>query len=170
MDKNINQEYLDKANALSRALLKLGVKKDDKIAVISTTNRTEWNIVDIGVLQIGAQNIPVYPTISAEDYEYVINHSESIYCFVSDAEVLEKVNKIKSKTNIKEVYSFNKIEGCKHYSELLELGKDTSNQDEVEARKDAVKPNDLALLFTLLAPQENPKALCSHIGTLPVMF
>ena len=64
------QEYIDKANALSRALLKLGIQKNDKIAVISSTNRTEWNIVDIGVLQLGAQNIPIYPTISAEDYEY----------------------------------------------------------------------------------------------------
>mgnify|MGYP000889259068 FL=1 len=51
------KEYIDKANALSRALLKLGVNKNDKIAVISSTNRTEWNIVDIGVLQLGAQNI-----------------------------------------------------------------------------------------------------------------
>ena len=94
------KEYIDKANALSRALLKLGVNKDDKIAVISSTNRTEWNIVDIGVLQLGAQNIPIYPTISAEDYEYVLNHSESIYCFVSDKEVLEKINKVKDKTKL----------------------------------------------------------------------
>ena len=55
------QEYLDKANAVSRALLKMGVQKNDKIAVISSTNRTEWNIMDIGVLQLGAQNIPIYP-------------------------------------------------------------------------------------------------------------
>ena len=89
------EEYLDKANAISRALLKMGVQKNDKIAVISSTNRTEWNIMDIGVLQVGAQNIPIYPTISSEDYEYVLNHSESIFCFVSDEEVLEKVNKIK---------------------------------------------------------------------------
>lgn len=73
-------EYIEKANQVSRALLRLGVKANDKVAVISTNNRTEWNILDIGILQIGAQNVPVYPTISKEDYEYVINHSESIYC------------------------------------------------------------------------------------------
>ena len=60
------QEYIDKANAVSRALLKMGVKPNDKIAVISMTNRSEWNIVDIGILQIGAQNVPIYPTISEE--------------------------------------------------------------------------------------------------------
>ena len=112
------QEYVNKANTMSRALLRLGVQKNDKIAVISTTNRTEWNIMDIGILQIGAQNIPIYPTISAEDYEYVLNHSESIYCFVSDEEVLEKVRKVQANTMLKEVYSFNHREGGKLESEL----------------------------------------------------
>ncbi|WP_452223362.1 AMP-dependent synthetase/ligase [Lacinutrix chionoecetis] len=157
------QEYVDKANTISRALLRLGIEKDDKIAVISTTNRTEWNIMDIGILQLGAQNIPIYPTISAEDYEYVLNHSESIYCFVSDAEVLEKVKKVQANTNVKEVYSFNHIEGCKHYSELFELGKDDSNQLEVEARKDAVKPNDLATIIYTSGTTGKPKGvMLSH--------
>ncbi len=161
--KTSTQEYLDKANALSRALLKLGVKKNDKIAVISSTNRTEWNIVDIGVLQLGAQNIPIYPTICAEDYEYVINHSESIYCFVSDEEVLKKVNKIKKNTNIKDVYSFDHIKGCKHYSELLELGKETTNQEEVETRKNEVKPSDLATIIYTSGTTGKPKGvMLSH--------
>ena len=157
------KEYIDKANALSRALLRLGVNKNDKIAVISSTNRTEWNIVDIGVLQLGAQNIPIYPTISAEDYEYVLNHSESIYCFVSDKEVLEKINKVKDKTKLKEVYSFDHIEGCKHYSELFDLGKDNSNQAEVEARKDAVTPDDLATIIYTSGTTGKPKGvMLSH--------
>lgn len=157
------QEYIDKANAISRALLRLGIQKNDKIAVISSTNRTEWNIMDIGILQLGAQNIPIYPTISAEDYEYVLNHSESIYCFVSDIEVLEKVRKVQANTKIKEVYSFNHIEGCKHYSELLELGKDQSNQPEVEIRKDAVKPEDLATIIYTSGTTGRPKGvMLSH--------
>ncbi len=161
--KTSTKEYLDKANAVSRALLKLGVNKDDKIAVISTTNRTEWNIMDIGVLQVGAQNIPIYPTISSEDYEYVLNHSESIYCFVSDEEVLEKVNKVKANTKLKEVYSFDHIDGCKHYSELFELGKDKSTQPEVEARKDEVKPEDLATIIYTSGTTGTPKGvMLSH--------
>lgn len=157
--KTSTKDYIEKANAMSRALLKLGVQKDDKIAVISTTNRTEWNIVDIGVLQLGAQNIPIYPTIGAEDYEYVLNHSESIYCFVSDEEVLAKVNKIKANTKLKEVYSFDHIEGCKHYSELFELGKDKSNQPDVETRKDAVTPNDLATIIYTSGTTGKPKGV-----------
>jgi long-chain acyl-CoA synthetase len=157
------KEYLEKANAVSRALLRMGIQKNDKIAVISSTNRTEWNIMDIGVLQIGAQNIPIYPTISAEDYEYVLNHSESIYCFVSDAEVLEKINKIKANTKIKEIYSFDHIEGCKHYSELFELGKDEENQPEVEKRKNEVTSEDLATIIYTSGTTGKPKGvMLSH--------
>ncbi|WP_115461449.1 AMP-dependent synthetase/ligase [Winogradskyella aurantiaca] len=157
------QAYIDKANAISRALLRMGVKKDDKIAVISSTNRTEWNIMDIGVLQVGAQNIPIYPTISSEDYKYVLNHSESVYCFVSDAEVLDKVRAIQDETQLKEVYSFDHIEGCKHYSELFELGKDESNQEEVEQCKAAVKPEDLATIIYTSGTTGRPKGvMLSH--------
>ena len=161
--KTSTQEYIDKANAISRALLKLGVQKHDKIAVISSTNRTEWNIVDIGVLQVGAQNVPIYPTISAEDYEYILNHSQAIYCFVSDEEVLEKINAVQSKTQLKGVYSFDKIKGCKHYSELLELGKSDDNQKEVEARKDDIKPEELATIIYTSGTTGKPKGvMLSH--------
>ena len=107
--KTSTEEYISKANAVSRALLRMGVKKDDKIAIISTNNRTEWNIMDIGVLQTGAQTIPIYPTISEDDYEYILNHSGAIYCFVSDEEVLKKVNAIKAKyPGIKVIYTRDK--------------------------------------------------------------
>ena len=161
--KTSTQEYIDKANALSRALLRLGIKKNDKIAIISSTNRTEWNIVDIGVLQTGAQTIPIYPTISAEDYDYVLNHSEAIYCFVSDDEVLKKVNKVKDKTKLKEVYSFDNIKDCKHYSELLSSGEDMSNQSALDQRKSEVLPNDLATIIYTSGTTGNPKGvMLSH--------
>lgn len=157
-------EYIAKANAISRALLHIGVQKNDKIAIISSNNRTEWNIMDIGVLQTGAQTVPIYPTIAEDDYQYILNHSESIYCFVSDAEVLRKVNAIKSNVpTLKEVYSFNIIEGCKHWTELLELGKDETNQDEVENRKNNVSPEDLATIIYTSGTTGRPKGvMLSH--------
>ena len=157
--KTSTQEYIDKANALSRALLKLGVKKDDKIAVISTTNRTEWCIVDIGVLQIGAQNIPIYPTISSDDYAYVLNHSEATYCFVSDQEVYDKVAKVKADTKLKEVYSFDELIECKNYTELFDLGKDTSTQSDVEKRKAEVQEEDLATIIYTSGTTGKPKGV-----------
>lgn len=162
--KTSTDEYISKANAISRALLRMGIQKDDKIAVISSNNRTEWHIVDIGILQTGAQNIPVYPTISEEDYEYILNHSGAIYCLVSDEEVLKKVNAIKNNVpNLKDVFSFNTISGCKNWTELLDLGKDESNQSEVEARKESVTTEDLATIIYTSGTTGRPKGvMLSH--------
>lgn len=158
-----SQEYVDQANAISRGLLRLGVNKNDKIAIISTSNRTEWNVCDIGILQTGAQNVPIYPTISKEDYEYVLNHSEATYCFVSDTDVLHKINQIKGNTQLKEVFTFDDIQGEKNWHEILELGKDQSNQDEVEARKKNVSPSDLATLIYTSGTTGRPKGvMLSH--------
>ncbi len=165
--KTSTKEYIDKANALSRALLKMGVQKDDKIAVISTTNRTEWCIVDVGVLQVGAQNIPIYPTISSDDYEYVLNHSEAIYCFVSDQEVYDKVLKVKDNTKLKNVFSFDEIEGCENYTKLLELGADESTQPDVETRKSEVIPSDLATIIYTSGTTGKPKGvMLSHYNVV----
>lgn len=162
--KTSTQEYVDKANAISRALLRMGVNKNDKIAIISTTNRTEWNIMDIGILQVGVQSVPIYPTISEDDYQYILNHSESTYCFVSDSEVLKKINLIKLNVpTLKEVYSFNEIEGCKNWKELLVLGQDTSNQDAVEDRKNQIHTDDLATIIYTSGTTGIPKGvMLSH--------
>ena len=162
--KTSTQEYLDKANALSRGLLRLGVNKNDKIAIISSNNRTEWHITDIGVLQTGAQTVPMYPTISAEDYEYILNHSESKYVFVSDDEVYEKLQSIKANVPLlKDVFSYNDIAGCKSWKEILELGTDTSNQDVVEDRKNNVSTTDLATIIYTSGTTGRPKGvMLSH--------
>ena len=162
--KTSTKEYLEKANTISRALLRMGIQKNDKIAIISSNNRTEWHIMDIGVLQTGAQTVPIYPTISETDYEYILNHSEAIYCFVSDEEVLDKLNSIKANVpKLKEVYSFNEIAECKNWLELLELGKDESNQNEVEDRKNNVKPLELATIIYTSGTTGKPKGvMLSH--------
>ena len=154
------QEYINKANAISRALLRLGVKPNDKVAIISMTNRTEWNICDIGIMQTGAQDVPIYPTISEEEYEYVLNHAEAVYCFVSCTAVLEKVNNIKKNVpTLKDVYSFDEIEGCKNWKEVVELGKDDSNQEEVEKIKANISEDDLATLIYTSGTTGKPKGV-----------
>lgn len=158
------QEYLNKFNAISRGLLKLGIKPGDKIAVISTNNRTEWNIVDIGILQIGAINVPIYPTITKEDFEYIFNHAEISHCFLSDKDLYKKVNAIKENVpTLKEIYSFDDVKNCKSWNEVLELGKDESNQPEVEALKEKVKTEDLATIIYTSGTTGKPKGvMLSH--------
>ncbi len=159
-----SKEYVDQVNKISRGLLRLGVKPNDKVALISTNNRTEWNIMDIGIMQLGAQDVPIYPTISEEDYAYVLNHSESVFCFVSDKEVYDKVMSIKGEVeSLKEVYTFDQIEGAKNWTEVLDLGEDDSNQSEVQSLMDKVTENDLATLIYTSGTTGRPKGvMLSH--------
>lgn len=158
-----SQEYIDQANCMSRGLLKLGVKPNDKIAVVTTSNISEWNILDIGVLQIGAQNVPIYPTITTESYRYILNHSEATFIFVSDLEVYDKVKNAVEGTKIKEIYSFVNLPGCKSWEEVLKLGDDESMQAQVDAYKDAVTEDDLATLIYTSGTTGTPKGvMLSH--------
>ncbi len=163
-EKTSTKEFIIQGNKASRALIKLGIKPNDRIAIISSTNRTEWNIMDLGVLQVGAQNVPIYPTISADDYEYIFNHAEVTYCFVSDVEVYKKALIAKANAPLlKEIYSFDKITDCKNWSEFLEFGLDKSIQHEVESRKNAVKPTDLATFIYTSGTTGKPKGvMLSH--------
>ncbi|MEK9787906.1 MAG: AMP-dependent synthetase/ligase [Flavobacteriaceae bacterium] len=156
--------FCEQAEAISNALIELGIEAQDKIAMISSNNRTEWSLVDIGLLTVGAVNVPIYPTISAQDYEYILNHSESQYCFVSDKEVYDKVMAVKKNIkSLKKVYSFDQIDGCAHWSELLDIGKDKPHQETVQKRKDEVNPADLATIIYTSGTTGVPKGvMLSH--------
>ncbi len=58
------KDFIKLANQVSLGLLQMGVKPGDRISLISHNNRPEWNIIDIGMSQIGVINVPVYPTVS----------------------------------------------------------------------------------------------------------
>ena len=144
--------------------MRLGVKKDDKIAVISSTNRTEWHILDIGILQIGAQNVPIYPTITLEDFEYILNHSECKYCFVSDKVLLDKITSIKNKLpHLITIFTFDTVEFAHSWQEIFDLGADESNQQEVEDLKNSIKKDDLATIIYTSGTTNRPKGvMLSH--------
>ncbi len=157
------EKFIEQSNTVSRALLNLGIAVNDKIAVISSNNRTEWHALDIGILQIGAQNVPLYPTLSEKDYEYILNHSDAIYCFVSDKELFDKVNSVIDKTKLKGIYTFDEIEEKTNWSAFLKLGATTKYQAEVEKRKRNVKPEDLATIIYTSGTTGTPKGvLLSH--------
>ncbi|MEN8815365.1 MAG: AMP-dependent synthetase/ligase [Nonlabens sp.] len=162
--KTSTESFVEQSSAISRGLLRLGVEKNDKIAIISSTNRTEWNIVDIGIMQTGAQDVPIYPTISEDDYAYVLNHSESKYVFVSDKEVYDKVMSIKSQvSSLIDVYSFEDIDGCKSWKEIKTIGEDKSNQDTLEGIMGSIDVEELATLIYTSGTTGRPKGvMLSH--------
>ena len=144
-----SDQYIDFSNNISYGLLELGLKKDDKVATISN-NRPQWNFVDMGVAQAGVIHVPVYPTISLEDYEYILKDSAPSVIFLSDKALYDKIKPIADGIeSVKEVYTFNEVEGAKHWMEVVELGKKSADKfrDELEKIKDSIKPEDF---FTLL--------------------
>ncbi|MFN9320650.1 MAG: AMP-binding protein, partial [Chitinophagales bacterium] len=110
-----SKDFQKNVNEYSLALLAHSVGKEDKIAIISG-NRPEWNFCDNGILQIGAVNVPIYPTSSINDYEFILNNSSVKYLFISDATIYEKASKV-NVPSLKGIYSFEPVTGCKHISE-----------------------------------------------------
>ena len=159
-----SKEFITKANIVSRGLLVLGVKPGDKIALISSTNRTEWNILDLAMLQIGAVNVPIYPTISEADYQYIFNHAEVKYCFLSDEALFDKASAVEKEVkSLKRIYSFDKIKDCAHWEEVFTLGSDQTLQEKVDALKTTVKASDLATIIYTSGTTGVPKGvMLSH--------
>lgn len=157
-------EFIETVNQCSRALLELGVKHGDKVALIAHNNRCEWNIMDHALLQIGAVDVPIYPTMTEDDYEFIFNHSESVYCFVSNDELYNKVSNVIDKcSHLKNVYSFEKYEGKNHWEEVLELGQSMDRQAEVDASMKKIEPKDLATIIYTSGTTGLPKGvMLSH--------
>lgn len=156
-------ELIEKSNKFSLGLLKLGINVGDKIAIITSANRTEWNICDQGIGQIGAINVPLYPTISESDYEHILKHSESKLCIVSDEKLFEKVKNLKDRVpSLQEIYTFDNVPGAKNYEEIMSLGND-DDVSKIKAISDTITPDSLATLIYTSGTTGVPKGvMLSH--------
>jgi len=155
------------ANNLSFGLMKLGVKKGDKIATISP-NRPEWNILDMAILQIGAIHVPIYPTISENDYRYILKHSEVQYLFVSGWDLFRKIKHIVPEIpNIKGYYTFKHFDDVPHLQELIDLGKASTDESKLEEARAMVYPEDVATIIYTSGTTGDPKGvMLSHQNIL----
>ncbi len=155
-------EYIRLSNLMSHGLRKLGIQPGDKVAIISN-NRPEWNIVDMGTLQIGAVDVPVYATITEEDYKFIFNDAGVKLCFVSDLDLYTKVANIKSHVpSLMEIYTFNDVAGAKSWNEVLELGKEGNDAD-LKVIQDSITEKDLATLIYTSGTTGLPKGvMLSH--------
>lgn len=158
------QSLIDHACMISRGLLELGVKPGEKIALISHNNRCEWNIMDIGTLQIGAIDVPIYPTMSPEDFKYILNHSEAKYCFVSNEDLAQKVSSVRDQIpTLQDIFTFEKVAGQRNWQEVLDLGKSDARQSEVQSLMDEVDAKNLATLIYTSGTTGLPKGvMLSH--------
>lgn len=158
--KTSTKEYINVGNKVSRGLLKLGIKPGDKIALITTATRTEWAVMDLGISQIGAVSVPVYPTISPEDYDFIFNNAEVKYCFVSDRELLDKVLKIKGNvTSLQGIFTFDQVDGAANWKEIIDLGEDEATQVEVDDLSKSINSEDLATIIYTSGTTGKPKGV-----------
>ncbi len=142
----------------SLGLLKMGFGPGDKFAIISN-NRSEWNFVDIGILQIGGIGVPVYPTMSENEYIYIFNDAQVKLVFVAGSELYEKVKRVLPKTeSVQGVYCFDRVEGKKHWSEISSLA-DLSLNDRLKLIEETIKPDSLATIIYTSGTTGVPKGV-----------
>ncbi|WP_407402701.1 AMP-dependent synthetase/ligase [Chryseobacterium sp.] len=159
-EKTSTQKFINQGNKISRGLLKLGIKPGDKIALITSNSRTEWAIMDFGISQIGVVSVPVYPSISSEDYEFIFSNAEIKYCFVSDKDLLAKVMTIKHNVpSLQGIFTFDPVKGAANWKEIIDLGEDDSTQIEVEDLSKSINTEDIATLIYTSGTTGKPKGV-----------
>jgi long-chain acyl-CoA synthetase len=143
-----SEQFIEKAHLTSYGLMELGLKKGDRVALISN-NRPEWNFVDMGASMAGLILVPIYPTISLDEYEYILDDCKPRLIFVSDKALYDKIKPLADARGVLDVNTFNEVDGAKNYAEILKLGEKSADKhkDELEKIKASVDPNEM---FTLI--------------------
>lgn len=151
--------YVENSDLVSCGLLKLGIKKGDKIATISN-NRFEWNFLDMGMLQVGAVHVPIYPSISESDYKFILNDAEVTMVFVSDEDLFTKIQNIKKEVpSLKDIFTINEVAGARNWKEVTETGKSAFEIERVDEIKSGITARDVATLIYTSGTTGNPKGV-----------
>jgi long-chain acyl-CoA synthetase len=163
-EKHSTAEIINLSRTLAEALIEKGIQPGDKVAIISATNRFEWNICDLATLMVGGVDVPMYPTASEEDWTFILNDSEAKMCFVSDQELYEKALRVQPNCPaLKDIFVFNAVAGAPNWKEMLALGEQVNQLPEVHRRMEAVKKDDLATLIYTSGTTGRPKGvMLSH--------
>ena len=156
-------EYISLANSISYAFIHLGIKSGDKIAIISS-NRPEWNILDMAIMQCGAISVPIYPTITENEYLYILNHCEAKIAFVEGNSVLNKIESIYPQLKyLKEIYTFIDRGTRPYLNQLVELGNKFPNAEELQSRKNSIEPAHCSTIMYTSGTMGVPKGvMLSH--------
>ena len=165
------QEYVELTNYISYGLLKIGVEPGDRVGIVSG-NRPEWNMIDHAVMQIGAVSTPIYPTISQDDYRYILNHAEMKVIFIEGKELKTRLKpilpEVKSLTHI---YTFDDLGEYEYLDQLIALGKENQDVELLKTLKAKVDTKDLATIIYTSGTTGNPKGvMLSHSNIVHQLY
>jgi long-chain acyl-CoA synthetase len=147
----------------------MGYKKGDKIATI-TGNRPEWNFVDMGLAQAGMIHVPIYPTISTDEYAYILEHAEVKAVVLSNTAIFNKIKPVaRNLSNLRDIFSFDPVSEVRSFTEIIEEGKKNSSRlkDDLEKIKSEIKPKDLVTIIYTSGTTGNSKGvMLSHYNLI----
>jgi len=158
-----SEDYIRISHQISLGLLSLGVKKGTRIATIMV-NCPEWNFFDMGILMTGAVQVPIYPTISEENYRYIFKDAGIDFLVFSDNDIYLRIKKVIAEfPELKAVYSIESVDGISNWKEILELGKNYQDPDELESIKKSIIPEEMATIIYTSGTTGRPKGvMLSH--------
>ena len=154
-------EYCEKSKEFALGVLALGLQKGDRVATV-TTNRPEWNFVDMGLAMAGLVHVPIYPTIGEDEYQFILEHAQVKYILVGDKKIHGKIAPIAEKIDsVLELYSFEELEECPHFDEILKLGKEKEAEfgETLQSTKSSIQEDDLATLIYTSGTTGVPKGV-----------
>ena len=156
-------DFISYSRQVSSALLHLGFKNGDVVAIMAG-NMPEWNFVDFGSQQVGMPTAPIFPTISNDDLKYILNHSEASIIFISEKSTWVKLAAMeKELPHLRHVFSFTKIDGVRHFSEFLELGKQHPADEKIDRIRESISGEDLLTILYTSGTTGQPKGvMLSH--------
>jgi len=144
-----SKEYNTLAHNFAYGLLQMGFEKGDKIITI-TNNRPEWNFVDMGMSMIGVIHVPVFTSMSCDEYKYIFEHSEAKMVIISDKRHFINIKPVcDSVSTIKHVCTFDKVEHASHWTNIVMDGEKADDKiiAETERIKSEIKEGEFASLI-----------------------
>lgn len=162
-EKFSTAEYRRLVDLFSYGLLAMGIQKGDKIFTISN-NRPEWNIIDMGMSQVGAVHVPVYPNNSDEEYLHILNHSDARFVIVSSQDFYEKILPLVKKSPLVEkVFTFDQVKGAANWQEIINLGSKNIHPEKLKTISEAIQPDDLvSIIYTSGTTGRSKGVMLSH--------
>ncbi len=159
------EAYIVESYHTAYGFMELGCKPGDKIATISN-NRPEWNFVDMAMAMTGIIHVPVFATLDTEGYKAIFDHAGVRYAFVADKALAQKISSLIGVVkSLEKVFTFDRIDGFAHWSEVSELGKaqESKHRQELERIKAGIKPEDcVTLIYTSGTTGNSKGVMLSH--------